>query len=305
MTAAASSARPSVARSRGPLVFAGRLPAVVTGKEVLGALVWLTLDVPGWPGARPGQFALLQAEESCCFLGRPLSVAEQDGATVSFLIAPIGAGTRELCSLSEGAKVWVFGPLGNGFDLAALAGGTGRTVIVGGGVGAAPFPLLLHALGSGGKGGVPGARPSEVLVLLGFRNSAQAVGARPVALAASALNRRGTSCSVVVVTEDGSLGQAERVTTALQREIRAGDRVAVCGPWAMTEAVAQVIAGVGGVESWFSLEAGMACGVGSCHGCAVPLADGGKARVCREGPVFSGEALFERGLLLAGAKGDR
>jgi dihydroorotate dehydrogenase electron transfer subunit len=36
----------------------------------------------------------------------------------------------------------------------------------------------------------------------------------------------------------------------------------------------------------------MACGVGSCHGCAVPLADGSFARVCHDGPVFLGETVF-------------
>jgi hypothetical protein len=34
----------------------------------------------------------------------------------------------------------------------------------------------------------------------------------------------------------------------------------------------------------------------------VPLADGGQARVCREGPVFTAEALFDRGLLAAGQR---
>ena len=31
---------------------------------------------------------------------------------------------------------------------------------------------------------------------------------------------------------------------------------------------------------------------GSCHGCAVTLADGSFARVCHEGPVFSGDAIY-------------
>ena len=77
-----------------------------------------------------------------------------------------------------------------------------------------------------------------------------------------------------MVTEDGSLGGAEKVTDALRRELRPGDRLAVCGPWAMSEAVARICSAVPDVEAWFSLEAGMACGVGSCHGCVVPLADG-------------------------------
>jgi dihydroorotate dehydrogenase electron transfer subunit len=99
-------------------------------------------------------------------------------------------------------------------------------------------------------------------------------------------------CRTDVVTEDGSLGRAEKVTATLQRELRPGDGLAVCGPWAMCEAVARVCGTVPDVEAWFSLEAGMACGVGSCHGCVIPLADGTAARVCREGPVFAMQTIF-------------
>jgi dihydroorotate dehydrogenase electron transfer subunit len=278
---------------------ARRSLAMVTENRPLGSLRWLTVQVPGWPGARPGQFALLQAAASCCFLGRPLSVAQQEGESVSFLIAPIGTGTSELCTLHMGDLLWVLGPLGRGFDLEALTVGPGRTVIVGGGVGVAPFPLLLSALASSGAvaaAASPEAPPPEVVVLLGFRDAAQAAGAGPVAAAAAALEGLGVACPGEVVTEDGSIGRAERVTDTLWRQVRPGDRLAVCGPAAMTEAVTRVCAAVPDVRVWFSLEAGMACGVGSCHGCVVPLADGSFARVCYEGPVFAGDTLFRRDL---------
>jgi NAD(P)H-flavin reductase len=35
----------------------------------------------------------------------------------------------------------------------------------------------------------------------------------------------------------------------------------------------------------------MACGFGVCLGCAAPLAAGGVALVCRDGPVFDAEAV--------------
>jgi dihydroorotate dehydrogenase electron transfer subunit len=280
----------SLAESRAGGPPAARLAARVATKGALGSLVWLTLDIPGWPGARPGQFALLQARDSRCFLGRPLSVAQEEGDLVSFLIAPVGDGTRELCGLCEGEHVWALGPLGNGFDTRALTAGPGRVVVVAGGVGAAPFPLLLSALGLG-DGPAP-RRLAEVLVLLGFRDAVQAAGAQPVIAAAEALEKRGLACRVEVATEDSSRGRAEKVTDMLWRELRPGDRLAVCGPLAMSEAVTRICAEAPDVEAWFSLEAGMACGVGSCHGCVIPLADGSAARVCREGPVFTAQALF-------------
>jgi dihydroorotate dehydrogenase electron transfer subunit len=84
------------------------------------------------------------------------------------------------------------------------------------------------------------------------------------------------------------------VTAALSSELLSDDRVAVCGPEAMARAVWSACSAVKGVESWYSLETAMACGVGSCHGCVIPLADGSLARACLEGPVFAGEDVWGR-----------
>lgn len=277
-----------------------RAEGEVRSNRALGSLTWLTVRVPGWPGARPGQFALLQAGHSACFLGRALSVADQNGEEVSFLIAPVGAGTRELAQVGPGASLWVLGPLGTGFDLAAMGwavsahsrdrgtpGASGRLILVGGGVGVAPLPLLLRSAIEGGGDG-----EAEILVLLGFRDRAQAGGEVPVRKAVEDLPAARVRCRLEVALEDGSAGPPATVTNLLERELRPGDRLAVCGPWAMTEAVWRVCSTVPAVAAWFSLEAGMACGVGSCHGCAILLAGGKTARVCHEGPVFAGEVLF-------------
>ena len=277
-----------------------RLLGRVMSAQPLGSLVRLTVSVPGWPGAQPGQFVMLQAEPSCCFLARPLSVCAQAGETVAFLVAPVGDGTRELCGLAEGAPLWVLGPLGNGFDARALAASGRRVVVVAGGVGAAPFPLLLSRLadeygslrasGTGESG--RSFAPADVLVLLGFKDVEQAQGASAVAGAASRLAAEGVSCEVETAVEDGSRGPAERVTDVLSRRLHSGDQVVACGPWAMCEAVWRLCAPVDGVDLWLSLETVMACGVGSCHGCIITLADGSYARVCHEGPVFTGKEVF-------------
>jgi dihydroorotate dehydrogenase electron transfer subunit len=264
-----------------------RLRGKVATTEALGLWRRLTLQVPGWPGSRPGQFALLQADPSRCFLARAISVSDESGERVSFIIAPVGDATTELCGLAEGETVWVLGPLGNGFDTDALVSSAGRVAVVAGGVGLAPFPLLLSRLQ-----GNPATASSEVMVLLGFRDAAQAAAAGPVQAAAALMGEAGGRCRLEVSTEDGSRGPAEKVTDLLARHLRPGDRVVVCGPEAMAKAVWQVCRTVPDVRSWFSLEAKMACGVGSCHGCAITLADGSYARVCHEGPVFGGVEVF-------------
>ena len=204
--------------------------------EYLGGLLWLTVNVAGWSGALPGQFALLHPDISGCFLPRAFSVAAQAGDEISFLIAPIGAGTRELEGLEVGDLLWVTGPLGNGFDLRTLvAAPSPRIVIVAGGVGAAPFPLLLGRLAE--------LRTDPRSRSLCFSASE----ARPKRRARDRSQRRRHSSPPPAVHAGSrsllrmdSNGPARLVTDLLAVEARPGDRVVVCGPAAMSKAVWQV-----------------------------------------------------------------
>ena len=56
------------------------------------------------------------------------------------------------------------------------------------------------------------------------------------------------------------------------------------------------IAAAAGTACFASLENGMACGFGVCLGCAAPLASGGYALVCRDGPVFDATQVAWAGL---------
>ena len=70
--------------------------------------------------------------------------------------------------------------------------------------------------------------------------------------------------------------------------------VFACGPTPMLQAVAKVARRFG-VPAQVSLEEFMACAVGGCAGCAVPVVtDAGLAmkRVCVDGPVFDANAVF-------------
>lgn len=261
----------------------------VAACERQGSMFVVRLRVQGWRPGCAGQFALLQREPSNVFLPRAFSLHGQASGEVTFLISPIGAGTEELVEARPGDVVGVLGPLGRGFPLDALMPrGGGRLVIVGGGAGVAPFPLLIESLAN------LEAMPPPTVVLLGFRDATQAecldVFTPPIA----ALRAHGAELRLEVICEDGSLGRRGMVTDLLSAELRAGDVVAACGADAMCEAVWRICR-QRACPGWFSLEAGMACGVGSCQGCVIPMADGSLARVCREGPVFAGEAAFGDG----------
>ena len=129
----------------------------VVASEVVGPYTLLRLDRGGLDPGRPGQFFMLEAPGR--LLPRPFSLCLAPPRELAFLVDPIGPGTRALCRLGRGEEIGVLGPLGNGFRLDVE-----RPLLVGGGIGVAPFPYLSEALG----------RPPA---LLGFRSGHHAEAA--------------------------------------------------------------------------------------------------------------------------------
>ena len=75
---------------------------------------------------------------------------------------------------------------------------------------------------------------------------------------------------------------------------RAQVEVFACGPPAMLRAVAELSREYQ-LRCQLSLEEYMACAVGGCAGCTVPVEENGKLamrRVCVDGPVFSADSVF-------------
>lgn len=89
------------------------------------------------PEMIPGQFVEIQVDGSkTTFLRRPISIndVDREDNTLHLLIACIGDGTRQLGTLTVGAKVNIVLPLGNGFTMPASP--EKKHLLVGGGVGA-------------------------------------------------------------------------------------------------------------------------------------------------------------------------
>lgn len=175
-------------------------------------------------------------------LPRPMSLSIARTHEFGFLIDPIGPGTRALTNASRGDRIAVLGPLGNGYCL-----NVERPLLVGGGIGIAPFPYLSKSLG----------RPRA---LLGFRSRHHAEAAELV-----------PNAEVVV--------EPALVTDALSKPAHYYD-VFACGPEPMLHAVARLAP-----DAQLAWEAPMACGYGACYGCAVEIR-GELRRLCVEGPVL-------------------
>ncbi len=166
----------------------------VFGTEQIGPYTLLRVERGGLDPGIPGQFFMLEAPGRP--LPRPMSLCAAPAGELAFLIDPIGPGTRALCSVPAGAEISVFGPLGNGYRLVV-----GRALLVGGGIGVAPFPYLSEQLG-----GPP--------ALLGFRSEWHAEAAALVP-------------NAEVVLEP----------TYVTERLEPGFDVLACGPEPMLEAV--------------------------------------------------------------------
>lgn len=212
-------------------------------------------------------------------LRRPFSLCEIDAdrGQVSLIYRVVGRGTRALATIEPGTELDLMGPLGHSFPDPAV--GSGRLVLVGGGLGIPP--MVAAAVRARAVAG-PDAR--ECIAVIGARNEAYLAGARELAE---------TGVPVTVMTDDGSAGARGLVTLPLSQLIELGQvgEVWACGPEVMLKVVADLCR-PSGIPCFVSVERHMACGFGACIGCTVPRAEGiGYFKACQDGPVFPAEEV--------------
>jgi dihydroorotate dehydrogenase electron transfer subunit len=167
----------------------------VVANEPVGAYTLLRVERGGLEAGIPGQFFMLEAPGRV--LPRPMSLCLATRTELGFLFEAVGPGTRALAEADPRDRIGILGPLGNGFSLDVR-----RPLLVGGGIGIAPFPHLSKTLG----------RPPAIL---GFRSDHHAEAAELV-----------PNAEVVV--------EPTRVTELLEP----GYEVLACGPEPMLDAVA-------------------------------------------------------------------
>jgi dihydroorotate dehydrogenase electron transfer subunit len=227
--------------------------------------------------ARPGQFVALAVggDTSAHLLRRCFSIYRADGGTVEVVIAARGPGTRWLTDVSVHDEVSIIGPLGRGFPLPPepLA-----CVLVGGGYGSAPLFWLGAELRR---------RGCTVEMVLGAATSNRLFGVAEAGRDAD---------GVTVTTDDGSQGVKGWVSDVLPEVMgRTGaEMVYGCGPMAMLRSVTEVATAHGAI-ALVAVEESMACGIGVCMTCVMPVAgDDGVTRMvrsCVDGPVFRGDRI--------------
>ncbi len=259
----------------------------VTGELIanrrVGAYQHLTFVAPGIAElARPGQFVALAVGGDTsanllrrCFSIHKVSPSGTYGGTVDIVVAARGQGTTWIAGLAPHAEVGIVGPLGRPFPLPT---DPVACVLVGGGYGSAPLFWLAEQLA---------AKGCHVEMVLGAASEDRLFGVNEARRAADGMT---------VTTDDGSAGTKGWVSDALPEVIRLTNAAVVyaCGPMGMLRSVTAV-AGAEGAVAQVAVEESMACGVGVCMTCVLPVVgNDGRTRMvrsCVEGPVFRGSAV--------------
>lgn len=229
---------------------------------------------------RPGNFVAISVggENSSLILRRAFAISrvshrtDKGDGTMELIIAPHGAGSRWLCSQPEGASLDVVAPLGTAFGIPTEPA---QALLIGGGYGSAPLFGLAEVLKS---------RGCHVDMILGASTASK--------IYAPIEGKRSVN-SLKIYTEDGSAGTLGKVTDPIPGLIEEGvvDVIYSCGPMAMLAAISQ-IADEADVVHQCAVEESMACGIGVCMTCVLPVEniDGGVVmlRSCIDGPVMDG-----------------
>ncbi|MBP6147479.1 MAG: dihydroorotate dehydrogenase electron transfer subunit [Candidatus Planktophila sp.] len=262
---------------------AAQVSATVISNKRVGAYHQIILSVGDVVRhCRPGNFIAIQVggESSRMVLRRAFAISRtsenaQFGGTVELIVAPHGSGSKWLCAQGEGSELDVVTPLGKAFGVPTEPA---NALLIGGGYGSAPLFGLADLLKS---------RGCRVDMVLGASNGNK--------IYAPMEGKRSVN-SLKIFTEDGSMGESGRVTSQLASiiEERGVEIIYSCGPMAMLKAITE-IADLHGVIHQASVEESMACGIGICMTCVLPVKDSqgviSMKRSCIDGPVMDGSAV--------------
>lgn len=220
--------------------------------------------------AKAGQFVILRINEHGERI--PLTVVDTDveKGLVRLIFQVIGKSTAELATLTAGESLAdLVGPLGKATDIENY----GSVLLVGGGVGiAALFPIVKVLKEAG----------NHVITVLGAKN-------KDLMILADECEQY--SDELILMTDDGSLGQKGLVTDAM-KEVFAKETIDMA--WAIGPSVMMkfctLTAEAAGVPIYVSLNPIMVDGTGMCGGCRVTV-DNQIKFACVDGPEFLGAGV--------------
>ena len=214
---------------------------------------------------RAGHFVIVRVDKNSERMPLTISDADIDKGTITLVVQRIGVSSSKLCALEAGDTIAdLVGPLGKATHIRKF----GTVVCACGGVGAAPMLPIAQALKAAGN---------RVITVLAARNKELIILHDQLAA---------VSDEVIVMTDDGSMGQKGLVTEGVEQVIKREkvDKCVTIGPAIMMKFVALTTKKYN-IPTEASLNTIMVDGTGMCGACRVTV--GGKTKfVCVDGPEF-------------------
>ena len=266
---------------------ASQVNAEVLSNKRVGSYNHMVFAVDGLAAhCKPGNFVAISVggPSSSMILRRAFAIyrasLRSDGmGLLELVVAPMGSGSKWLASQETGDVVDLIAPLGTSFGIPKEPV---NALLIGGGYGSAPLFALAETLKQ------RGCRVDMVL------------GASTAGKIYAPLEGKRSVNSLTITTDDGSAGTAGRVSDVLPDLIKEHetDVIYSCGPMAMLEAITKISQDFGVVHQC-SVEESMACGIGVCMTCVLPVeGDDGlirMTRTCIDGPVMDGNKVLWTG----------
>ena len=264
--------------------FAQQVSAEIVSNKRVGAYHHMVISVGDIAThAKPGNFVAISVggTGSSMILRRAFAIYRATGREsgvgyIELVVAPHGQGSTWLTSRSAGDVVDLVGPLGTAFGIPTQPV---RALLVGGGYGSAPLFGLSEVLKS------RGCRVDMVL------------GASSAMKIYAPLEGKRSVNSLTITTDDGSAGIAGKVSDVIP-ELIENNQIEIiysCGPMGMLEAITKISIEKD-VMHQCAIEESMACGIGICMTCVLPIKgeDGviRMTRSCIDGPVVNGENVI-------------
>lgn len=214
---------------------------------------------------KAGHFVIIRVDAHSERMPLTISAADTDKGTITLVVQRIGVSSTKLCAMEPGQYLQdVVGPLGKATHIENF----GTVVCACGGVGAAPMLPIAEALKKAGN---------RVITVLAARN-------KDLIILKDELSQ--WSDEVIVMTDDGSMGQQGVVTVGVEQVINREpvDKCITIGPAIMMKFVSLTTKKYN-IPTDASLNTIMVDGTGMCGACRVSI-NGQTKFVCVDGPEF-------------------
>ncbi len=219
---------------------------------------------------RAGHFVIVRVDEHSERMPLTIAGADPQRGTITLVVQRIGVSSAKLCAMNVGDSLTdLVGPLGKATHIENF----GTVVCACGGVGAAPMLPIAEALKAAGN---------RVITVLAARTADLIILKDELAK---------YSDEVIVMTDDGSMGQQGLITAGVEAVINREtvNKCITIGPAIMMKFVALTTKKYN-IPTDASLNTIMVDGTGMCGACRVSV-DGKTKFVCVDGPEFDAHAV--------------